>query len=103
MRNCASGNLEIPGSLVSLAPRNDVSDIGFKGGSTRCFISPRVGRYRLAPGSCVSSHKSGMPDKCQKRSVIRSPWPPRSSLSFGKTSPSQRVEQCVEIFLAAVG
>ena len=23
MRNCASGNLEIPGSLVSLAPRND--------------------------------------------------------------------------------
>src|SRR5882762_167497 len=31
--------------------------------------------------------------------VVCARWP----LSFGKTSPSQRAEQCVEIFLAAVG
>src|SRR5664279_2159035 len=44
MRNCASGNLEIPGSLATLMPRNDESlrTINMPG-NDREIRSPRTG------------------------------------------------------------
>ena len=95
-------------STIARAPRLTLEIFGYclvRFGSKTDFdtrnhqvrIAPRSGHRqpgRLRPKSANSG---------SNLSFVHVVCTQRSPLSFGKTSPSQRVEQCVEILLAAVG